>query len=153
MIQRASTSLSELYQADETAWLDAMAELIEQDRLPDLDYGHLREYLTDMAGRDRREVESRLAVLLTHLLKWTHQPDRRSRSWRASIIEQRHELARHASRGVLRNHAEAVLPDVYREAIERAAAETGLASDEFPAQCPYTLEQLFTEDLTGETER
>ncbi|MBX6314645.1 MAG: DUF29 family protein [Isosphaeraceae bacterium] len=43
------------------------------------------EYLSDITRRDRREVESRLAVLIAHLLKWTYQPRRRTRSWRATI--------------------------------------------------------------------
>ena len=103
--------LPALYERDETAWLEAMAELARDGRAEDLDLGHLAEYLFDMARRDRREVESRLAVLLSHLLKWTDQPDHRSRGWRATVIEQRQELNRLAGRGVLRNHAQEVLGD------------------------------------------
>src|SRR5262249_24948472 len=88
MIQRAGTALPPLYESDETAWLEAMAELIRQDRCGELDYPHLGEYLSDLARRDRREVESRLTTLLTHVLKWVHQPDQRSRSWRGTIVEQ-----------------------------------------------------------------
>lgn len=149
MIQRAMT-LAQLYESDETAWLEAMADLIQQGRWGDLDYPHLGEYLTDMARRDRREVESRLATLLAHILKWVHQPDHRSRSWRGTIVEQRQELSRLASRGVLRNHAEAVLADVYAEAVERAATETGLAAESFPTACPYTLEQLLSPAFPAE---
>ena len=150
MIQRAATSLSQLYEADETAWLEAMADLVRQGRWDDLDYPHLGEYLSDMARRDRREVESRLATLLTHVLKWVHQPEHRSRSWRGTIIEQRQELASLATRGVLRHHAEAVLADAYAKAVERAAAETGLAVTVFPAECPYTLEQLLAPEFPAE---
>jgi hypothetical protein len=150
MIQQAAATLAQLYESDETAWLDAMIDLIQQGRWGELDYPHLGEYLTDMARRDRREVESRLATLLAHVLKWVHQPDHRSRSWRGTIVEQRQELSRLASRGVLRNHAEAVLADVYAEAIERAAAETGLAANAFPAKCPYTLEQLLSPEFPVE---
>ena len=150
MIQRAATTLSQLYEVDETAWLEAMADLIQQGRWDDLDYPHLGEYLTDMARRDRREVESRLATLLTHVLKWEHQPDHRSRSWRATVIEQRQELSRLAARGVLRNHAETVLAEVYAEAVERAAAETGLPAESFPRECPYALDQLLSLDLPAE---
>jgi hypothetical protein len=53
-------ALSDLYLADETAWLEAMAELIESGNRSDLDFANLREYLSDMAKRDRREVRSRL---------------------------------------------------------------------------------------------
>lgn len=139
--------LPALYERDETAWLEAMAELARDGRAEDLDLGHLAEYLFDMARRDRREVESRLAVLLSHLLKWTYQPDHRSRGWRATVIEQRQELNRLAGRGVLRNHAQEVLADVYTEAVERAAAESGASRDRFPAECPYTLDELLTVEL------
>ena len=139
--------LPALYERDETAWLEAMAELARDGRAEDLDLGHLAEYLFDVARRDRREVESRLAVLLSHLLKWTDQPDHRSRGWRATVIEQRQELNRLAGRGVLRNHAREVLADAYTEAVERAAAETGASRDRFPAVCPYTLDELLTVEL------
>ncbi len=141
---------SVLYEQDETAWLETMAELIRLGRLNEVDYPNLAEYLADMARRDRREVESRLTVLLTHVLKWTYQPDRRSGSWRGTIVEKRQELEGLLSGGVLRNHAEALLADVYRRAVERAAAETELPSETFPAASPYTLDQLLSADLLAE---
>jgi hypothetical protein len=144
MIQHATAALSQLFEADETAWLEAMAELIQQGRWSDLDYAHLGEYLADLVRRDRREVDSRLATLLTHILEWEHQPKNRSRSWRATIIEQRQELSDLVARGVLRNHAEEGLASAFAKAVERAAAETGLRPDSFPGECPYTLEQLLT---------
>jgi len=143
-------ALSELFESDETAWLEAMADLIRQARLDELDYANLGEYLTDMARRDRREVESRLATLLTHVLKWVHQSDHRTRSWRGSIIEQRQELLALVDRGVLRNHAVERLAAAYAKAVERAAAETGFAVASFPSQCPYTLDQLLFADLLSE---
>jgi hypothetical protein len=103
-----------------------------------------------MARRDRREVESRLILLIAHALKWTHQPEHRSGSWRVTIVEQRQELDGLVSRGVLRNHAEAKLEDVYHKAVERAAAETGLPIETFPTACPYTLDQLLSADLIAE---
>ena len=147
MITQPRITLTDLYADDETAWLDAMTELIDAGAIDELDLGNLREFLSDMAKRDRREVESRLAVLLAHVLKWGHQPERRSRSWRATIVEQRQELQRLAGRGVLRNHAELVLGAAYREAVERAATETGLPADAFPTECGSTLDELLTFDL------
>jgi hypothetical protein len=149
MILPTSRVLSDLYEADETAWLEAMAQLIDQGRLRDLDYPHLKEYLADMARRDRREVESRLVVLIAHVLKWVHQPDQRSRGWRSTLVEQRQELAPLVEKGVLRTHAEAVLSAAYRKAVERAAAETGLAEETFPKECPYSLDQLLSVSLLG----
>jgi hypothetical protein len=143
-------SPSKLFEQDETAWLEAMAELIRLGRLDELDYFNLAEYLADMARRDRREVESRLVVLINHALKWRHQPDRRSGTWRGTIIEQRQELEGLVSRGVLRNHAQAVLADVYGKAVERAAAETGLPPETFPVACSYSLDELLSADLLGD---
>lgn len=149
MIQQTVVDLSHLYETDEVAWLETMADLIHQQRWEDLDYLHLGELLSDMARRDRREVKSRLITLLAHVLKWVHQPDHRSRSWRGTLIQQRQELADLVAHGVLRNHAEEVLDEAYGAAVERAVAETGLAADSFPAECPYTLEQLLTPDFPG----
>lgn len=144
MIQRDVPSLCELYEADETAWLEEMAQLIRQGRSGELDYEHLAEYLSDMARRDRREVKNRLIALLEHVLKWEHQPDRRTSSWRRSIAVQRHALEDDVSAGVLRNHALAVLPDAYAKAVERAALATALPIETFPAECPYALDQLMS---------
>ncbi len=150
MMTAQALSPSVLYEQDETAWLEAMADLIRLGRLEELDYPNLAEYLADMARRDRREVESRLTTLTTHILKWTHQPDRRSGSWRGTVVEQRQELEGLLSRGVLRNHADAMLNELYRKAVERAVAETGLPVQAFALECPFTLEQLLSTDLLAE---
>lgn len=134
--------LPALYLSDETAWLEAMAELIESGDHAALDFANLREYLADMARRDRREVESRLISLLLHILKWEFQPALRSRSWQASILEQRQELEGLVDRGVLRHHAEAVLADSYCKAVARAAVETGMPDETFPEDCQYTVDEL-----------
>ena len=54
--------------SDEVAWLEQSASLIRQGQLSRLDVAHLAEYLEDMAKNERREVRSRLVVLLAHLL-------------------------------------------------------------------------------------
>jgi len=144
MMPMTAPTLTELYEADETAWLDAMAELIRAKRFDEFDCDHLAEYLSDMAARERREVQSRLIVLLAHWIKWTYQPERRSRSWQVTIVEQQQELDIHLGRGVLRQFAETVLADVYVKAVRRAAIETGLGESTFPEDCPFTFDQLLT---------
>src|SRR3954453_6512026 len=129
-------SLAALYTEDETAWLEAMAEIARCRDLARLDLDNLGEYLTDMAQRDRREVKSRLVVLLAHLLKWEFQQEKRSRSWRTTVLNQRQELVDLAGRGVLRNHAGVVLPEAYDNAVELAVSETGLLRTSFPGACP-----------------
>lgn len=149
MVQRFADATPELYLRDETAWLDATAELVRAGRLDLVDTGSLAEYLTDMAIKDRREVLSRMIVLLAHLLKWQFQPNFRSGSWRATIGLQKGELIDLLESGTLRNHADDVLTKAYERAISAAVSDTGLPESAFPSACPYTVEQLLTADLLG----
>lgn len=141
---------SDLYEADETAWLETMANLIRAGQTADLDYTHLAEYLEDMARRDKREVGSRLAVLVAHLLKGQFQPERRSNCWRLTVEQQQQELTQLLESGVLYNHTEEILAKAYANGIRQAIAETGLPASTFPAECPFTLEALFSAGLNGE---
>ncbi len=145
MATAEALDLSVLYEQDETAWLEAMSALAAGRRYAEMDCTHLSEYLADMARRDRREVFSRLVVLLSHLLKWEHQPEQRSGSWRGTIREQRRELRQLRESGTLRNHADAVLADAYAEARRQAADETEVSLDIFPAEDARSLEELLAE--------
>jgi hypothetical protein len=145
MTTAEALDLSVLYERDETAWLEAMAALAASGRYAEMDYRHLSEYLADMARRDRREVFSRLVVLLSHVLKWEHQPEHRSGSWRGTIRAQRRELRQLLESGTLRNHAQAVLADAYAEARRQAADETELNLDVFPREDARTLDELLAE--------
>ncbi len=147
MATATTESLAALYTEDETAWLEVMAALVRRRAFADLDLENLSGYLSDMAKRDRREVKSRLIVLLVHLLKWEFQEEKRSRSWRTTVLNQRQELVDLAGRGVLRAHADAVLAEAYENAVELAASATDLPKASFPAVSPYTVEQLFAIDL------
>jgi hypothetical protein len=149
MATAEAPELSTLYEHDETAWLEAMSALAASGRYAELDYRHLSEYLADMAQRDRWEVFSRLVVLLSHLLKWEHQPQGRCGSWRGTIREQRRELRQLLESGTLRNHAEAVLADAYAEARRQAADETELSLDIFPVEDTRGLDALLAEPDNG----
>jgi type II secretory pathway component PulM len=135
-------TLSQLYELDETAWLDAMSELIRIGRHSALDYPHLQEYLSDMARRDRKEINSRLAILMLHILKWEFQPEKRSRSWQSTILEQQRNLRFDTQSGVLRKHALEAVEAEYPNALADAVIETGLAETVFPAACPFSLDGL-----------
>ena len=145
MVATEQLPLSVLYEHDETAWLEVMSNLAAEGRYAEMDHRNLSEYLADMAKRDRREVFSRLVVLLSHLLKWEYQPERRSGSWRGTIREQRRELRQLLESGTLRHHAEAVLADAYAEARRQAADETELNLDVFPTEDARGLDELLAE--------
>jgi hypothetical protein len=139
-------ALADLYEPDETAWLEESSRLIRACRVDELDYENLASYLEDMARSDRREVFNRLETLFAHLLKRTYQPDRRSNGWKATVVEQQRQLQRLLTK-TLRRHAEAVLAECYEGAVELAGIETGLPQQHFLATCPYTLDQILTDPL------
>ncbi|MBI3823282.1 MAG: DUF29 domain-containing protein [Planctomycetes bacterium] len=139
-------SLTDLYEQDETAWLEAMAKLVARKQYADLDHKHLSEFLTDMAKRDRREVYSRLVTLMCHLLKWQYQPDYQTGSWRSTIRQQRIELRMLLESGTLQNHANAILADAYTDARKRATDETGLKVNKFPKACLWHVDDLLADD-------
>jgi hypothetical protein len=146
MIAAKAPTLSVLYEQDETAWLELMSGFAAQGRLSEMDFGNLSEYLASMARRDRREVFSRLVVLLVHLLKWEHQPELRTGAWRATILSQHSELRQDLESRSLYNHAVSVLEKAYAEACKQAAAETQLPREAFAAECPWSVDELIADD-------
>src|SRR5205807_9659343 len=106
-----------LYHEDETAWLEEMSRLVAERRFQDLDVENLSEFLSDMARRDKRDVLSRLTTLFAHLLKWEHQPEQRSNSWRATIANQRDELNDLLESGTLLKYANDVMGKAYGRAV------------------------------------
>lgn len=129
------------------AWTQQQADLLKQGRFADLDIEHLAEELESMGASDKRELMSRLTVLLTHLLKWQYQPERRGVSWRLTIAEQRRAIRRLlADSPSLKPLVPQYLASEYPDARDDAVYETSLSKSLFPVECPYTLEQV----LSGE---
>jgi hypothetical protein len=146
MATASTQSLRKLYEEDETAWLEIMADLVARKQFAAIDYRNLSEYLTDMAKRDRREVRSRLLVLLLHMLKSMHQPEMQTSSWQNTIRHQRLELQSLLESKTLKNHAEEVLAKAYEDACKIAADETGLKVSRFPKECSWTIDDLLSDD-------
>src|ERR1700691_740820 len=83
------------YDADFYGWANEQAALLREGRLAEADIANIAEEIESIGRSEKRELVSRLAVLLTHLLKWRYQPGGRGSSWRASIVVQRRALERH----------------------------------------------------------
>lgn len=133
---------SSLYDTDFYEWTQQQARLLRDGRWRELDLDNLVDEVESVGRSSRHEIGSRLAVVLEHLLKWEHQPAKRKYGWRASLREQRAaiELVIGDSPSLQREPARA-LARAYRLARVRAAADTGLREADFPAECPYTVEQ------------
>lgn len=136
------------YDADFFEWTQHTAALLRAGRVAEVDLEHLAEEVEDMGKRDRREVDSRVTVLLTHLLKWLKQPEHRSRSWQSTILTQRDELERVLQDSPsLRPRVGTELARTYAIAVRRAARQTGVFPHLFPSQCSWTPEQILDPDF------
>lgn len=135
--------MSNLYEGDVVAWAYEQAALLRSGRLDRIDALNIAEEIEAVARSEKRELASRFAVLLCHLLKWKFQPERRSQSWQRTIRDQRDEiadlLAQMPSMKPLLDD-EKWLAHAFNDAVRLASDQTGL--DEFPRTCPWTVQQF-----------
>jgi hypothetical protein len=136
-----------LYDQDLAAWAEQQATLLREGRTEALGTANLIEELEATSGSLRRELKRRLRILLLHLLRWQFQPRRRSRGWVATIAEQRDQIEDLLDESPsLRREIEATAMAAWPQARKRAAIESGLPRETFPADLPYDLSQILGED-------
>lgn len=126
------------YRGDLHAWAMEQAALLRAGRIAEADLLNIAEELDDIVVQQYDKLESALRVLLMPMLKWDHQPERRGRSWEATIAVQRRHVAK-----VLRKNpslkaslAEAI-GEAFEDARREASGETDLPLSRFPEACPY----------------
>ncbi len=139
------------YDRDFYAWANEQAALLRAGKLAQAELEHIAEEIESMGRTEKRELVSRLTVLLLHLLKWRFQPEFRSRSWRLSVQEQRLQVASHlADNPSLKAQQATAIADAYRLAVIGAQRETGLDAETFPAGCPWSFDQLMDDEFWPE---
>ena len=118
---------TDLYERDEYAWLGEQARALREGRLHDLDTHNLAEFLDDMAASQRRELVSRLEVLLMHWIKIEVQPKQHTKSWNITIDEQHNRVSDLlATAPSLSNYGAEAVAIALPRALRRAAMETGI---------------------------
>src|SRR5207302_3880228 len=80
------------YDRDFYTWLMEQARHVREGRWDALDRDNLAEEIESLGREQFNKLESALRVLMLHMLKWDHQPDKRTRSWVLSIEAQRADL-------------------------------------------------------------
>ena len=144
----AKVPLQELYEKDCVLWTEQTARLLRAGAFDELDIENLAEEIEDMGKNRRRELRSRLRVLVSHLLKWQFQAAKRSTSWEGTIFEQLEEIADVLEESPsLKRAMPAGLSKIYAGARQAAAIETGIAVKSLPPTCPYSLEQILDESF------
>jgi hypothetical protein len=135
------------YESDILAWANQQALLVRQGKFDLLDIDHLAEEIEVVGKSEQRELASRMAVLIAHLLKWRFQPERPGRSWELTIRNQRRAIELH-----LKNvpSLKPTLQDaewleiIWGDAVYQANKETGI--EDFPEDCPWTVENMLKQD-------
>lgn len=141
---------SAAYDEDFFAWTQEQARLLREGELSLVDTANAAEEIEDMGRSLRNEVKNRLVVLVMHLLKWQHQPAFRSPSWSSTICEQRQQISDLLDESPSLRSVTTDFSRVYIRARTKAASETGFSESVFPPACPYTPEQILSEDFLPE---
>ena len=134
---------SETYNKDFYNWAMAQAALLRSGQLEQIDVEHIAEEIESMGKSEKRELSSRLVLLIAHLLKWQYQPSHRGRSWLLTIKEQRREipdcLADNPSFNAMLDE---VTVAAYSKAKLLASDETDLPMQTFPEKIPWSFAQI-----------
>jgi hypothetical protein len=137
-----------LYETDFYAWTQHQAKLLKEKQLAQVDLGNIAEELESMGKSEKRELESRLVVLIMQLLKWQFQPKRRNRSWRSTTNTQRDELERLIRLSPsLKNILYESITNAYSSVRYRFEDETSIKKEILPDTCQYTFEQIMDKDF------
>jgi hypothetical protein len=137
------------YETDIIAWANEQAYLLRSGLLSAIDIEHIAEEIEDVGKSEQRELASRMVVLLVHLLKWHYQPERQGSSWSLTIKEQRKAILRRLKKTPSLN---ATLEDrewwedVWLDAKTATEKEAGIAFDQLPETCPWSIENILAEN-------
>lgn len=135
------------YESDYGAWLEHQVDLLKADRWSEVDKENLIDEVESLGRSDFRRFVSAFEIVIAHMLKWDFQPERRSNSWIASIVEHRDRIGRELedspSYGARIPEA---LAKAWRPARARAAAETDMPLKQLPADLPYAIHDIMNRE-------
>ena len=135
------------YETDIVAWANEQAWLVRNKKFELLDIEHIAEEIEDVGKSEQRELASRMAVLIAHLLKWQFQPERRGSSWERTIKEQRKSLEFHLKKvPSLKSklYDAEWIDSVWADAVTIAIKETGL--ENFPETFPWITQDVLSQN-------
>jgi hypothetical protein len=144
------------YEEDVIAWSSEQAALLRAGKLSAIDIRHIAEEIEDVGKSEQRELSSRMALLLSHLLKWAFQPERRGASWETTIHTQRNSIERRVRKtpSLTASLSDADWwADAWDDAVEAASKETGMSYTEFPAACPWSTDEVLDHGFLPERGR
>jgi hypothetical protein len=137
------------YDRDLYSWAVEQAALLRAGRIAEADARNIAEELDDVGNEQYDKLQSALRIILLHLLKWDHQPQRRSRSWWASITVQRNQVRRLLRKNPgLKPHVDEAISEAYEDARIQAVVQTHLNLRGFPARCPFSWQDIMEREIS-----
>jgi hypothetical protein len=131
------------YETDFYLWTQEQAKFLRQRAWHHLDIDNLVEEIESLGRQQRQELINRLGVLLGHLLKWQFQPAHRTKSWLATIREQRRRTLKLLDQNPsLQPYLAEAIQEAYEDGLDLVVRETSLDYPDLPSVCPYTPEQI-----------
>ena len=128
-------------------WALETAEALQRRDFKSVDWDSVAEELHNLGKSEERELESRLAQLMYHLLKAQYQPEKLTRSWQLTTDEQKaslKELLEDQPSLKARLADQAIWNRVYRKA--KALSFNDKLPDsvvlQFPKECPFSPDIL-----------
>lgn len=155
--------LDTLYEQDFNLWIEQTIGQLKTREFESLDVEHLIEELVDLGKSEKNALKGNLMILLAHLLKLKVQqdaPDMMRGSWYSSVLEHRQRVLNNlADTPSLNSFLVEAVEKAYPAARKLAIKEGKLAKfgvqvpeeSEYPATCPFTIEQILDEDFFGES--
>ena len=145
------TTTDDLYERDGFAWAAREAALLRERRFGEIDLANIIAEIETVGRSERRSIVSSYRLMLMPLLKWEYQAERRSKPWTDTISRERGTLELDEDRNPsLAKNPGPQIAEAYRIARRDAARETNLSLPTFPAECPYTADQLRNSDFQPE---
>ncbi len=141
--EKQPINVQSLYETDFYAWTQKQTVLLRNQQWHQIDLANLIEEVESLGKQQRQELRNRLSILIGHLLKWEYQPQRRSRSWLATLRIQRIDtIELLEDNPSLKSYLEEALNKAYLKGMELAVVETDLPGNTFPSACPYDLADI-----------
>jgi Domain of unknown function DUF29 len=137
-----------LYDQDFYAWIQGQIELLQSQQWQQVDIENLIEELDSLGKQQRQGLRNRLGILLGHLLKWRYQPEARSRSWTATIREQRQRIKEHlAENPSLKPYLPEAIGKAYGYGLALVGRETLIDLKILPQSCTFSDAEIFEQPV------
>jgi hypothetical protein len=137
-----------LYDQDLVMWVEDTVRKLKARDFEGLDIANLIEEVESLGKQQKQELRNCLGSLIGHLLKWDYQPELRSKSWKATIREQRdevHEIL--LDNPSLKSYLNEAVQKGFRQGINLVLKETPLDLPDLPQVMPYTIDQILDLDF------